>query len=427
MIISVLVDNSMTGGTTDNPETDTLTCLLDLLSMYTKYSYKIFTTDPRVYSVHYINNIIELWDVIDTSTDTLCELIHVGDPCGIIDTPFYQRVYSFKKLDMYGFVEHTFNDTYRDNDPCTSNVLYRYERCNQYEYDLLTLLRSIISTGERRIDRTGTGTLSLFGSQMEIDISAQFPLITTRKMSLRMIFEELMMFIRGQTDSKVLEQRNVNVWSGNTTRSFLDSRGLYHYREGDMGPTYGFMFRHAGADYRGCDTNYTGQGYDQLLEAIRLIRTDPYSRRIMINLWDSSKLDQMALPPCGFNYQFYVSDPEGAKLLSCKITQRSSDISLAGGWNIASGALLTYMIARMTGTIPHKLIWSVGDVHIYSNQVHSVVEQLERKPHPLPYVFFSEDAPSMSNGKDITEFDYKKHVRLFGYEHHKFIRFSMNV
>jgi thymidylate synthase len=422
MIISVLIDNP---DNTTHADADTdITYLLNLRSIYTKYSYKLFTTDPRKYSIPYIDNIIELWDMINsTKHDTPREFIHVGDPSGIIDTPFYQRVYSLKKLDMYSFIEHTISDIDNTNDV----ILYRYDRHNKYEYKLLDLLRNIINNGERRIDRTGTGTLSLFGPQLEIDISNQFPLMTTRTMSLRMIFEELMLFIRGQTNSKILEARNVNVWSGNTTREFLDSRGLYHYKEGDMGPTYGFMFRHAGADYQGCDKDYTHQGYDQLSQAIHLIRTNPYSRRIIINLWDSSKLDQMALPPCGFNYQFYVSDPDGSKLLSCKITQRSSDISLAGGWNIASGALLTYMIARMTGTLPHKLIWSVGDVHIYNNQIQSVVEQLERKPYPLPFMLFSEDAPSMVNGKHITEFDYSKHIRLIGYEHQKSIRFSMNV
>jgi thymidylate synthase len=228
-----------------------------------------------------------------------------------------------------------------------------------------------------------------------------------------------MFFLRGQTDNKILEDKNVRIWTQNTTRGFLDGRGLHHLAEGDMGATYGFLFRHHGARYIDCKTDYAGQGFDQLREVIRLLKEDPYSRRIIINLWDPSSMCNMSLPPCAYNYQFYVDFVGGRKLLTCKLTQRSSDISLAGGWNIASAALLTYMLARCTGMEPARLIWSTGDTHIYLNQLDGVAAQLSREPRCFPKLYFSGPI------KEITDYEFGDLI-LANYNPHPTIKMVMN-
>ncbi len=307
------------------------------------------------------------------------------------------------------------------NDECW---MYReLEYINHEEIAFLNLLSEILNNGSDRKDRTMIGTRSVFGKFLEFDLSNNtFPLGTTKRVPFRQVFEELMWFLRGQTDADILEKKDIHIWKGNTTRDFLDARGLNNYKEGDIGPTYGFSFRYYGADYIGCDSNYEGQGFDQLSEAIRLIKEDPYSRRIIINLWNPKEQNKMALPPCLFIYQFYVDGNE----LSCLMTQRSSDISLAGFWNIATGSLLTYMIARMTGLKPKRLKWSIGDAHIYNNQINAVVEQLQRKPRIFPKLFFKSNSPSLENGGQITEFEYSD-LELVAYEPHAPIKSVMNV
>ncbi len=289
------------------------------------------------------------------------------------------------------------------------------------EKRLLNLMETILTQPERP-DRTGVGTKSIF-SPPQLSFSLRdhtFPLLTTRKMSLRWIFEELMWFLRGQTDVSILQRKGVHVWDGNTSRAFLDARGLSHYVEGDLGPSYSFQFRYAGAEYVDCHTDYTGQGFDQLQDVIRKLKYDPYSRKIMINLWSPKDASKMSLEPCAFCYQFYVHDEEGVKFLSCKLTQRSSDIGLAGGWNVASAALLTYMLAHVCGMKPHRLYWSIGDAHIYLNQLEQVHTQIQRIPRPFPKMYITRPVD------DITAFEWDC-FRLDGYEFYSAIKLPMNV
>ena len=297
---------------------------------------------------------------------------------------------------------------------------------NQEETLFLGRLRQILREGYEKTDRTGTGTLSLF-SPGDLSFSLEnntIPLLTTRPLPLKHIFEELMWFLRGQTDSRILAAKGVNIWNANSTREFLDNRGLYMYPVGDIGPGYGFQFRHAGADYLNCREPYYNLGVDQLARVIHLLKTDPDSRRIIINLWNPADLDKMALTPCGFCYQFYVT-PSGG--LITKVTQRSSDCALAGGWNIASASMLTYMLASVCGLKAHKVIWSVGDIHIYMNQIEAVKEQLTRKAvQPFPKLYVHSDAPSLENGRDITEFEYTD-FSLINYNPQKRIKFAMNA
>jgi len=286
------------------------------------------------------------------------------------------------------------------------------------EQQLLDTLSTILDHGEERIDRTGVGTKSIFGVDMRFNLqNHSFPLMTTRKLSLRMVFEELMWFLRGQTDVGILRAKKVPVWNPNSSREFLDSRGLTHYKEGDIGPAYGHQFRHFGAPYTNCDTDYSGQGFDQLEYVIDLLKNNPTSRRILMNIWNPAVLDEVALPPCLFCYQFYVSE---GKYLSCKLTQRSSDISLAGGWNIATGSLLVYMLSAICGYEPKELVWSIGDCHIYLNQLDGVREQLKRSPRTPPKLHV------IKTPDDITKFEYDC-FRLEDYSPHPAIKLKLNA
>lgn len=328
---------------------------------------------------------------------------------------FYKIVNNLKKWKHSSFIFFTVNTKYRE-----------YTYINSEELQYLDALENIYNNGYVKLDRTGVGTKSLFGFDFRFNLeNNNFPLLTSRRMSFRMIFEELNWFLKGQTNSKLLENKGVHIWKGNTTREFLDNRGLQHYEVGDIGYTYGFLFRHYSAEYKGCNYDYTNQGYDQLLNVINLLKNDRNNRRIMINLWDASRLDEACLPPCCFNYQFYVGG-ENNDELTTKLTQRSSDISLAGGWNIASGALLTYMLASVCGLKPKELIWSAGDTHIYLNQLNEVKVLIGRSPRKFPKLFLKENSPSISNEKDITEFEFTDFELMDYYPYDK-IAIQMNA
>lgn len=287
---------------------------------------------------------------------------------------------------------------------------------NPEEEACMELLRNILVAGNEKSDRTGTGTKSLFGRQLRFDLrNNTFPLMTTRRMFLRGIFAELMLFIRGQTNNQVLEDQKISIWRGNTTREFLDSRGLQHMPVGDMGASYGFLFRHFGANYTDCLQDYTGKGVDQLMNVINTIKKNPNDRRMIISLWDPNNLNNCPLPPCLYNYQFYVHNKE----LYCMMTQRSSDFVVAGGWNIATGALLTYLIATVCGLKPAELIWNLGDVHIYNNLVEQTKTQLKRDPYVYPKLFINKK-------ENIEDFEFSD-LTLVNYNPHPAIEMVMNV
>lgn len=244
-------------------------------------------------------------------------------------------------------------------------------RINDPYYDLI---QKIMTEG---IDKTGRNgeTRSIFGHQLVFDLAEGYPINTLKRCYPKAIFEELMWMIRGQTDAKILQAKGVNVWNGNSSVDFLRQRGL-DYREGDIGPGYGFQMRHAGANYMGCDAQHSG--IDQLNEVIKLIQTDPSSRRMIINLWDVTAVDKMALPPCHMVYQFGVNQGK----LDCHLFQRSWDVML--GWNSATAALLTYLLAHHCHLQPGKLVHSVSDCHIYHTHFPAVEQLLARKPRPYP-------------------------------------------
>lgn len=261
----------------------------------------------------------------------------------------------------------------------------------------LALCRRILETGSKRADRTGMGTISKFGERIEVDLTQGFPLLTTKRIYWNAVVRELLWFISGSTDAKELSKKGVHIWDGHTSREYLDSRGLSHYPEGCVGPSYGWQWRHAGALFPGTTT----QGIDQLAEIIEKIKKDPTDRRLIVSAWNVSDLKKMALPPCHILFQFYVEEDER---LSCQVYQRSADVPLGLPFNIASYALLTHIVAHLAalkGGVG-RLILCLGDAHIYTNQVEGINIQLKRTPRSLPRIRIS---PRVMNIDDITEMD----------------------
>lgn len=200
------------------------------------------------------------------------------------------------------------------------------------------------------------------------------PLLTTKRVFWRAVVEELLWFVRGSTDAKELQAKNVRIWDGNSTREFLDKSGFQDREEGDLGPVYGFQWRHFGAEYKACGDDYAGQGIDQLNDVITRIRNNPNDRRIIMCAWNAADLPKMALPPCHCLVQFYVADGE----LSCQLYQRSADMGLGVPFNIASYALLTYMIAHVTSLKTGDFVHTLGDAHVYLNHIEPLKEQVRR-------------------------------------------------
>ena len=315
---------------------------------------------------------------------------------------------------------------------------------NQY----LDLIRRVLDTGETRPDRTGTGTLSIFAPpSFRFSLAnSTLPLLTTKRTFIRGIVEELLWFIRGSTDSTVLSKNGVKIWDGNGSKAFLESRGLGHRREGDLGPVYGFQWRHFGAEYTSCESDYTGKGVDQLMECIDKIKTNPTDRRIILSAWNPqgnllpeprslscanlslpwTDLPLMALPPCHMICQFYVHlppplEPTAKPRLSCLMFQRSADLGLGIPFNIASYALLTHMIAHVTGTEAHELIIQLGDAHVYRDHVEALEIQLKREPRPFPTLRWAREGI-----ENIDEF-LATDVIIEGYNPHPNIGMKMSV
>ncbi|WP_406016986.1 thymidylate synthase [Succinivibrio sp.] len=260
----------------------------------------------------------------------------------------------------------------------------------------LDLLKKIMEEGTDREDRTGTGTRSIFGTQMRFDLSKGFPLVTTKKCHLKSIIHELLWFISGSTNIKYLQENGVRIWN-----EWADENG-------DLGPVYGKQWR----DFETPD----GRHIDQLSNAIEMIKHNPESRRIIVCAWNPSDVDRMALPPCHTLYQFYVANGK----LSCQLYQRSADMFLGVPFNIASYSLLTMMIAKECNLEYGDFVWSGGDTHIYKNHFEQVKLQLTREPRPLPQMNILRKAPSI--------FDYKyEDFELVGYDPHPAIKGVVSV
>jgi len=236
------------------------------------------------------------------------------------------------------------------------------------------------------------------------------PLLTTKRVFFRGVLEELLWFIRADTNGRHLTEKGVHIWDGNGSREFLDGRGLHHREEGDLGPIYGFQWRHFGAKYVDMYTDYAGQGVDQLQQVIDTIKTNPYDRRIILSAWNPADLKAMALPPCHMFCQFFVADGK----LSCQVYLRSCDVGLGLPFNIASYALLTIMIAHVCGLEPGELIHCMGDTHIYSNHIEALLGQCEREPRPFPKIVIKRKVESIDGfvSDDFELVEYNPHGKI---------------
>lgn len=293
---------------------------------------------------------------------------------------------------------------------------------NHCESEYLSLLQDILENGDERKTRNSI-TKSLFGKKLEFNLKNKFPLLTTKKMFLRGIFEELLWFLRGKTDSKYLENKKVNIWKGNTTEEFIRSRNL-PYREGDIGNMYGFQLKHSGCEYKGCDAHYTGKGFDQLEYCLNLLKTDKYSRRIIMTTFTPDKADMGVLYPChGIVIQFYVKESNSKNYLSCHMYQRSGDAFLGIPFNITSYSLMTYIICEIINNdieynglkyYPDNLIISFGDVHIYEDHYEQVKQQIEREPYNFPKIKFNKSIKSFEdiNWENLILTEYNSHPKI---------------
>lgn len=273
------------------------------------------------------------------------------------------------------------------SDPFLNTFNYQNDLnyCNSLNIDeqnYLNLLSDVRHQGQIKEGRNGK-TYSLFGKKLEFNLSNNtIPILTTKKMAVKTCIKELLWFISGNTSNQILNQQNVNIWNGNSSREFLDKLGLIDRNEGDLGPIYGFQWRHSGAEYINCDTNYTNQGIDQLQNSIDLLKSDPNSRRNIVSAWNPKDLHLMALPPCHVLFQWYVENDK----LSLQLYQRSGDVFLGVPFNIFSYSLLIHMVAHLTGLKAHKFIHILGDVHAYEQHLEAINTQILRKPLVFPKV-----------------------------------------
>jgi thymidylate synthase len=260
----------------------------------------------------------------------------------------------------------------------------------------LNFLNHILENGIEKSDRTGTGTLSVFGYQMRFDLAKTFPIVTTKKVHIKSVIHELLWFLNGDTNVKYLQENGVSIWN-----AWADA-------EGNLGPVYGHQWR----SWPGRD----GQPIDQLSQLLDQIKTTPDSRRLIISAWNVSELDRMALPPCHLLFQFHVANGK----LSCMLTQRSADAFLGVPFNIASYAILTHMIAQQCNLEVGEFIWSGGDCHIYLNHIEQVREQLSRKPFDLPTLTIHRHPDSL--------FDYRyEDFELVNWQSHATIKAPIAV
>jgi thymidylate synthase len=256
---------------------------------------------------------------------------------------------------------------------------------NKEENQYLYLINDILLNGSLDEGRNGK-VLSVFGKTMRFSLENNtIPILTTKKVAWKTCLKELLWFIKGQTNNKILQDQNVKIWNDNASREFLDSRNLQHLQENDLGPVYGHQWRHFNAPYKDCNTDYTGEGIDQLQYIIDNLKDkkNKFSRRLVMSAWNPCQIDEMALPPCHILVQFNVS--YGNKL-SCALYQRSGDVGLGVPFNITSYAFLTHLIAKHCNLEPYEFIHNIGNAHIYKEHIEAMSKQRMREPTGFPKI-----------------------------------------
>jgi thymidylate synthase len=290
------------------------------------------------------------------------------------------------------------------------------------EEQYLDLIRNILENGHLHEGRNGN-TLSLFGNSMRFSLKdGTLPLLTTKKVAWKTCFKELIWFIQGKTDNTTLQEQNVKIWNGNSTREFLDSRGLVNNEVNDLGPVYGHQWRHFNAEYKDCHTDYTGEGVDQLQYIIDNLKSEEgrKSRRLIMSAWNPLQLDEMALPPCHVLAQFNVRTDGDKHYLSCALYQRSCDVGLGVPFNIASYSFLTHLIARHCDMIPEDFVYFMGNTHIYCDHVEALKEQIKREPLSFPKI-------NISTQKKLEEYTIDDIEWISKYTSHDTIKMAMSA
>lgn len=316
-----------------------------------------------------------------------------------------------------------------------TNKLYDAEFCKYYNKDMNTPRHFIVNHGEQQyldlmenILRNGhfrqtrnSKTWSVFGKHMEFDLSQGFPILTTKRLFFRGVFEELLFFLKGDTNVNHLSEKDVKIWDSNTNREFLDSVGLKYYEKGDMGAMYGFQFRHHGIPYRGMNENYDGLGFDQIEYCLNLLKTDPHSRRIIMTSFNPAQAREGVLYPChSIVIQFYV---ENDNKLSCIMHQRSGDWFLGVPFNCCSIGLLVHMFCEVINNdleytkqklIPGRIIINFGDMHIYEDHYSECIRQILRDPHDFPKLNFKRKVTELTDFKfedlELVKYDYYPNI-----------------
>ena len=287
------------------------------------------------------------------------------------------------------------------------------------EYQYLSLLKNIIKKGVKEKGRNGV-TYTQIGGMMRFSLeNNSIPLITTKKLAWRVCLKELLWFMNGDTDNKLLQDDNVKIWNGNATREFLDSRGLDYLNENDLGPVYGHQWRFWNAKYDNSNTNYKGRGIDQLQNIIDGINesknSGESSRRLIMTAWNPEQVDEMALPPCHVLSQFHIT--EGNKL-SCTLYQRSADMGLGVPFNIASYSFLTHILAKHCNLEAKEFVHFIGNAHIYDDHIESLEEQIIKEPYSPPLLSIKDKKNNIED-YNIGDFD------IINYKYHKPIKMTM--
>ena len=410
----------------------------ELLSSTEDYSFThegpyfmTITTFRNIYQQLHPNVFViggaEIYDYFIQSNEFIPNKLYITEVKGY--KPDTTAKYTFIKNFDSSYVLSGYSELYKQKELNYRTLYYNHQpnsRSDEFKY--LDLAKHILEHGKERVDRTGVGTLSVFGTQLRFDISnGTLPLLTTKRVGLKAIVEELLFFCRGDTNATILDKKGVKIWNGNTSEEFLKNRGL-HYEKGIMGPMYGWSWRNFGAKYSQqfsdtskIDTKLAFTGFDQLAHVENLLKTDPFSRRIYISNLNPAEAHNMCLDMCHTYIQFYVDEINGKKFLSAYFSMRASD-QIAFCYNVCSYDLLVNILALRCGMSPKELVYNAVDCHIYKNHVEGVQEQLSRTPRPLPKVRLNPDLKT----KDWSDMKFSD-FELLGYFPHPPIKMEMAI
>ena len=405
----------------------------------------VLTNRKHLYMDEYVNNVNVIFCNYSECMDFIKSSDHISRysyECVVIGgaevynkfKPFINKIH-LTEVTHSEHIEYThfffkipnlFNITSYSEKHTLGNISFRfitYEReltsSNVHDATYLKMCQNVIQYGQPRNDRTGTGTIAIFAEQMKFDLSSSVPILTTKRVPWKSCIEELLWFLRGDTDAKILDDRGVKIWNKNTTRDFLDNVGLTHLNEGDCGANYSFQWRHFGADYIDCKTSYINQGIDQIAKIEKLLKEDRHNRRIFLSAWNPCDLNRTVLPPCHVSAQFFVDNKDG---LHCHMYQRSCDMFLGVPWNILSYSVLTHLLAMRCGLKPASLTISTGDTHIYKDHLEQVSEQMRRESLASPILLINESVKTKPI-EEILISDFE----MIAYHPHSAIKANMSA